>query len=641
MEIDLEAIWNDVLQAIQGEIPQASFEAWVQDTRAVHLEDDTMVVAARNAYARDWLESRLSEIVQNVLVENEYPCRRVRFVVVRNEETRDGNDDEGQSLIDAEMAYVTRYQSVVQPERVIAFPGYALRLLEQGELSPKQMSLWLGFRQAVYHKNQRGPVVRAISHREVCRYAMMSRASYFREIQGQSSLAGGLVEKLSTGTMGDACTYRVYMSPRLTRRDSAAIYQVLASRVAQASSLDEGVQQVLATLNEMMEGNVASYLDLDVDTISQPSSSRDVTAIVRDVLGVQELPPELLDAAECLFDHILGAYGWVIVPHYFLTTVVPSLGLSHAQAWAIILLRDRCWYDYETHTQSNLVQVPGGISQIARWVGVSRRSVELWMQSEKFNLFVQSVDDSTFLVRHSEPLDLSADGVRAECEKMRLVCEKMRRGMRKNETGGCEKMRRGMRKSETLLKPLLSFKTPIKPLQPPPAPSGDFATTEEQTVVVNPPSAWVLERLIQNHVVSPKILQRLRGGSGQALVSWLLYALSPAGVGIRHPWNYALDRLAQDPQHGAGGKYDLLASIPPRDLFNLALASSRGNVAWSNLPYQKLWQDVMGTSQRAGQALLALLFPGHQQIEMVAQRECWEDADGGLKHTVEVKRSIL
>jgi hypothetical protein len=46
-----------------------------------------------------------------------------------------------------EPAYDTEYRRIVNPDRVVVMPGYSLRLLAHGDLTPRELSLWLAFRQ--------------------------------------------------------------------------------------------------------------------------------------------------------------------------------------------------------------------------------------------------------------------------------------------------------------------------------------------------------------------------------------------------------------------------------------------------------------------------------------------------------------
>jgi hypothetical protein len=54
-------LWRRTLDALQAEMPQASFDTWVKESFAVSLENDHLTIAARNAFVRDWLSSRLME----------------------------------------------------------------------------------------------------------------------------------------------------------------------------------------------------------------------------------------------------------------------------------------------------------------------------------------------------------------------------------------------------------------------------------------------------------------------------------------------------------------------------------------------------------------------------------------------------
>jgi len=66
--MNAEQAWHSVLGQLQMEMPKASFDTWVRDTRPLSYENSTLTVAVRNAYARDWLESRLASTVSRLLV---------------------------------------------------------------------------------------------------------------------------------------------------------------------------------------------------------------------------------------------------------------------------------------------------------------------------------------------------------------------------------------------------------------------------------------------------------------------------------------------------------------------------------------------------------------------------------------------
>ncbi len=66
--MDAEQAWQSALGQLQMEMPKASFDAWVRDTRLVTYDDGLFTIEVRNAYARDWLESRLSSTVTRLLM---------------------------------------------------------------------------------------------------------------------------------------------------------------------------------------------------------------------------------------------------------------------------------------------------------------------------------------------------------------------------------------------------------------------------------------------------------------------------------------------------------------------------------------------------------------------------------------------
>jgi len=83
--MDAELAWQSALGQLQMEMPKASFDTWVRDTRIVTYEDGVFTVAVNNAYARDWLESRLSSTATRLLMGIMNREVDVRFVVHSSE----------------------------------------------------------------------------------------------------------------------------------------------------------------------------------------------------------------------------------------------------------------------------------------------------------------------------------------------------------------------------------------------------------------------------------------------------------------------------------------------------------------------------------------------------------------------------
>jgi chromosomal replication initiator protein len=65
--MNAEHAWQSALGQLQMEMPKASYDTWVRDTKIVSYEDGRFTIGVRNAYARDWLDSRLSSTVKRLL----------------------------------------------------------------------------------------------------------------------------------------------------------------------------------------------------------------------------------------------------------------------------------------------------------------------------------------------------------------------------------------------------------------------------------------------------------------------------------------------------------------------------------------------------------------------------------------------
>jgi chromosomal replication initiator protein len=78
--------WQSVLAQLQMEMPRASFDTWVRDTRPIGYENGALTVSVGNAYARDWLESRLASTVNRLLIGILNSNVAVNFVVSQLEE---------------------------------------------------------------------------------------------------------------------------------------------------------------------------------------------------------------------------------------------------------------------------------------------------------------------------------------------------------------------------------------------------------------------------------------------------------------------------------------------------------------------------------------------------------------------------
>ena len=73
--------WQAALGQLQMEMPKGAYDTWVRDAEMVAYEDGSFVIGVNNAYARDWLESRLKSTATRMLTGMMNRSVEVRFVI--------------------------------------------------------------------------------------------------------------------------------------------------------------------------------------------------------------------------------------------------------------------------------------------------------------------------------------------------------------------------------------------------------------------------------------------------------------------------------------------------------------------------------------------------------------------------------
>ncbi|NJN80606.1 MAG: chromosomal replication initiator protein DnaA [Anaerolineales bacterium] len=92
--MNAEQAWQSVLAQLQMDMPRASYDTWVRDTRPMAYDNGLITVGVRNAYARDWLESRLATTVNRLLIDVLNSNVAVKFIVSQSDENASSSDVE-------------------------------------------------------------------------------------------------------------------------------------------------------------------------------------------------------------------------------------------------------------------------------------------------------------------------------------------------------------------------------------------------------------------------------------------------------------------------------------------------------------------------------------------------------------------
>jgi hypothetical protein len=699
--MNAEQAWQSVLGQLQMDMPRASFDSWVRDTRPASYQNGVLTITVRNAYARDWLESRLTSTVNRLLVGILNASVSVHFVVSdaeeissieifsdAAEETEDSRPEEDQELTASD--YDSAYEQIVKPRRGAYVLGYFRRWLRW--LGPELAWMYIAFFQAVYMAGSRsGRATNRIPGRKIAALAGCTERTYWRRIEKPETWKKlkGLVNLSDHGPEWDSNSstpkrlprrYTVAMTLPLTPVDAASLTRWLTAHIEQCGGA-EGVLRAAA------EAPLTELIPLEAAEAADPITVR---KLVRDLFGGGELSDELLDSlASALQNHIMPQNDRIFIAQFFLEHILPHLGAG--QGWLLTLLRDMCYTDPGTGESRNRVTVKGGYAEIVSWLGLARpKTVWEWLnekyppshaeagkytnavlrlyvseiskeeqvldfagQPRAFDVLLEEIPAELFEIALTEP-----DGAIVSIGVARLSVSNganVSIGVaRLSETSGAFDSIAVARLSESVgaivrvlkalnsLKPNLlnSVNTTTLNTSPDESEKQGPPTVEKGVVL---PSAWVLDRLLVQNKVHPKTQKSVRGGSARALVSWLLYALSSDGRGISRPLNYALARLAEDPQMGAGDQYDQLASVPPAVLIDLADRASRGLISLSLFTGEEdqltaLWVTTMGTEKRPALTLMRLLVGNkapHSQDHVIEADRWLEDTTHLVEKRIE------
>jgi hypothetical protein len=633
--------WQSLLGQLQMEMPRASFDTWVRDTRVVSFEDNCLVISVRNAYARDWLESRLASTVSRLLIGIMDQPVVVRFVVGEGDLEEEPEDEETESDEDLAIEPVQwlDYDRIVQPHRQVVVKGYLRRLAM--EIGPKAIWLYIGFHQAAWMSKSQGSGGAALRSRQVRRFSGLSEGAFWRLLKRPDVKRNlsGLVQRLDPpdarhyrrGRDGRPhripIRYQVYMTPRLTASDSAAIFAHLESYLKQEGNLSDGLGELLAA------ENVLELLTTPEETPPPSTPYKTVMEIVA-ALADETLSPETDKLAQDLHRRIVSSLGDIHLTHYFITQVIPHYRLTPAQAWLVAVARDLAYLNWRTGERRETVTFKGGYQEMAALVGSKRpKTVQAWLnpdwKSERrggdLSIFMQELElpdqgysdlrtetmPRAFRVLLDEPLDadggnkagangsntLDADGGNSGSQ-MEVLAGANGGNMVDANGGGLNTLKHPINTS-------IKITSTTDPL------TGTRNTNPGATTAI--PDFWELQTLLEQNDVHPKVQRELLEvqAAVHAFVSWVLYAASPSSGRLSDPLGYALSRLREHPLKEARGAFRQLADLSPEELLELIHSTPLEKYRMPpacNHPLAGTWKKVMGSNNRMLPAVKQILF---------------------------------
>jgi hypothetical protein len=623
---DLQQAWSSVLAQLQLDMPRASFETWVLGTVALGLENDVLLVSTRNAYARDWLDSRLTSTVQRLLVGVLNRSVSVKFIVgdELQEEIETEAEETEEPELNIEPVQWLDYDRIVQPHKQVVVKGYLRRL--GMEIGPKAVWLYVGFHQAAWRvQEQQNASGKPLHSHEVRRFSAMSNGAFWRLLKhaGIQAHLTGLVQRVDSqdarrfrrGRDGRPhrapIRYQVFMTPRLTRADATAVHLRLKALIEKHNSITSALQEMLAVedVMELLE-------PMDVKLPHAPMNT--VMDMVKPETG-ENFSPEIERLAQELHRRIINCLGDIHIPHYFITETIHRYNLTPAQAWLITVARDMAFINARTGERRDVVTCKRGYQEMTELIGSNRyKTVQAWLQPHwtsqqrggNLSRFLQEIDlpDSktyadlrvesmprAFRVLLDEPLD--ADGrnkVDANGSHMADAD-----GSNSWTQMGALADANGSHMVDANGSDLNSFKHPLNTDKKNTSTTQHAQSAKAAEAVA--PDFWELELLLQQNDVHPKVQKELLEvqASVHAFVSWVLYVASLQSGNLSDPLGYAISRLREHPLREARGVFRQLADLTPKELLALIDSTPTGGYELPTKiehPLAHAWKKTMGSN---------------------------------------------
>jgi len=389
-----EKAWQEAVASLQLNMSRADFDTWVKSAWFEGFIDDTFVVVCMNPYGREWLEDRVTSAVERFLSDVMDRQIKVRFITHDQAYDLDDSEDEGDreqteihsDRVELDVFYSSIRDYLLEPGRVVRLPVYYLRWVPyvHSQVIFVVMALWQEYYLASGGRTRRGNNKVSVRAEQVCKWAGISRAQFFRLLQPGSSLywfarkneTDHDVDKRTGRAKKSSNKYVLFDTP-LTPGDAEDLKSFLLARGIQESpsttlkaSIAADPKQIFSYPVRLPPNNFENVLPrpLTVQEISRDLAERGFTA-------------DLVTLTDQLADRLLAHGEFILVSWYFLKNWLPILGPDAAMF--ILVLRNLCYFNDETGELRDEVWVEGGYEAIAQRLGITNpRIVANWLPAK-------------------------------------------------------------------------------------------------------------------------------------------------------------------------------------------------------------------------------------------------------------------
>jgi len=613
--VDADQAWQSALGQLQMEMPKASFDTWVRDARMVSYEDGLFSIGVRNSYTRDWLESRLSTTVTRLLTGIMNRSAEVKFVVRDSDggEAEVGDDEDEQEVqeegeeveydpadvLRGHSRYLTTYEEIVKPHRVIVVPGYLTRLIP--ERGANAIFAYIGFSQVAWMNSRREEDSKTeIAFRapvaSVAKYAGANRTAFYKQMNNETfwKSLDGLISREESGNK-----YTLFRTLPLSKKDAQDVARWLKLKMDLGESLEKALQDAV----ELPTGNLVGRLLNDIYAQrafeADPEIPVYVPDIARYVVGERELDLTEAEAAEALHVRIVYAFKDLAVRHYFMTDVIRRAGLSTDQASLVLASRYRCYANPLTGEVVNNLVVPGGYEELASWIGLSRPKT-VWEWLSGYSREVHGHDERG----HKQMSNVRKGGIPGflvdvtvqageDQESAKVFCVRLLEPIGFDDQDG--DLWRSWDPTEDHRAAILSMRQAL------PREKAEGKANRDR---------WSLEDLLRRAGVFPQVQDKLikAGVDAARFLAWVYFCFSLKNTSKYRVNSYPAKVLSENPLASPGDGFYRLACLPPSmiRLFVDATPASLTEVSQrTGIPD---WDELMGNNNQQIGELKRILF---------------------------------